>query len=384
MPLVLVTAFVAYWLHARGILIGFETLALETFAIVHEKTIPAPHVTIINITDDYYNQHFRGKYPLQGKDLDDLIVVIANGNPRLIAIDLDSSLWTDADVKTLPTKPSIVWARDIKRVHLDQGQDVYCGLGVLGGAKGIDDQFTGIAAFPADVDGIVRSYPRFLQVSGLCHDQSTNAANVQSFPWAVAATYREQSVHDLPFNEPDLILNFLGDRFVCPQLTADDVMQAANEPNSAWATQGPLRGRIALLGGTYHAAHDEHATPRGIISGVEIVAQAIETDLTGGGIRASNERRMLLLEIGLGAILLVFGAFLPVHRAAVVSLVVFVILAPVASFLSFSTKTQWANFVPMLFAAVIHSVWHSAREQNVEGKESEPVAATADADPPKS
>jgi CHASE2 domain-containing sensor protein len=367
LPLILVFAGVAYWLHARGVLVGFETLALETFAIMHERRPPAPHVSIVAISDDYYKKNFLGTYPLRGKPLDDLIGAIAKGKPKLIAVDLDSSRWTDVDVAALPTNVTIIWARDIERKatseHEDENQ--YCGLPVLD-KKGLDDEFTGIAAFPSDIDGVIREYPRFLRIDGLCGDPQPRTSIVQSFALAVSAAYNDQTVHQFAPEDSKVIMNFLGEGFQFPLLGAEDVIAAASGAGSVFATQGPLKGRIALLGGTYHASHDEHATPRGIISGVEIVAQAIETELTGGGIRAANEWRMILLEIALGVVLLGVGYLLTARWAIVINLVVFMVLAPLASYWSYSTKAEWANFVPMLFAAVIHSLWHHTPQQEAE------------------
>src|SRR4051794_6620579 len=110
--LIILIAGLTYWLHAKGLLMGFESLALETFAILHEKRIPAEHVTIITISDDYYAHNFLGRYPIHGKPLNDLIDAIAKGNPKLIAVDLDSSLWEGPEIRALPPNPPIVWARN--------------------------------------------------------------------------------------------------------------------------------------------------------------------------------------------------------------------------------------------------------------------------------
>jgi CHASE2 domain-containing sensor protein len=361
-PLILLIAGLSYWLHVKGLLIGFESIALETFAILRERQIPAEHVTIVDISDEYYAKHFTGTYPIHGKALNDVITAMAKGNPKLIAIDLDSSLWDDKDRAALPNLPPIVWARNVRLRNRtgEPGSGGYCGLPVLGNTVGIDDQYSGIAAFPADLDGVVRVSPEFLKITGLCDDPEAHPSELQSFPRAVAALYRGDSTPPVQHEDSELMLNFLGETFAFPRLEAEDVLQAADAPGSVWPTKGSMVGRIALLGGSYHAGHDFHATPRGLLTGTEIVAQAIETELMNGGIRATNEGRMVALEILLGLMLLVAGCFLSTRWALLVNLAVFALAAPIGSYIAFSTKTYWANFVPMLFGMMMHQLYHDA------------------------
>jgi len=64
-------------------------------------------------------------------------------------------------------------------------------------------------------------------------------------------------------------------------LSASELLRIAQSP--AYRERGPLRDKVVLIGGNYRAARDQHITPLGMMAGVDIWAQVIETELEGGG-----------------------------------------------------------------------------------------------------
>ncbi len=56
--------------------------------------------------------------------------------------------------------------------------------------------------------------------------------------------------------------------------------------SEAWSTNSPLKGKIVLLGGMYHAARDSYSTPHGPRYGVELIAQALATEFAVAAFRS--------------------------------------------------------------------------------------------------
>ena len=95
---------------------------------------------------------------------------------------------------------------------------------------------------------------------------------------------------------------------------------------------------------------------------MELVAQAVESELSGGGIRTTNEALMIALEI-LGGVLMVYlYSRLRLGTAIVASLVGIPVLALLFSFTSFSSVGRWASFVPTMVAVLLHQLHHHAVE----------------------
>jgi len=360
----LVSLAVAGLRHA-GLLAGFEYLALETFQLFAPPSSLKTTVRIIGIGDACFKSRFQGRYPLAAGGVKEIISAVAKGNPKLIAVDLDTSAWSPDDLNDLPTSVPIVWARDMMRAD-----NSYCALPVAGGAKGLYDQYTGLAAVPADADGVVRRYHRVIPVRGVCGDAGAREEPIQSFPWAVATVHQSAKPDRVrqPDN-PELVLNFFGDVFDLEYLSAEVAIRSSYAAGSDWAVRGPVTGRIALIGGIYHAARDTHATPRGILSGVQITAQAIESELNHRGLRIVNEGLLLVSELVTGIALVLLHSVSSYGARWLARLLIFAILALSGSWLAFSSAALWANHVPVLAAVFIHEAYQLARaNQNLRKK----------------
>lgn len=201
---------------------------------------------------------------------------------------------------------------------------------------------------PQDPDGLIRRHKRTFETT----EGRLDSLAWRIVAWATGGTRRA---------EPDeLILNFAGNRYAFPRYSARDVLAGAG--GEAWGEAGPLVGRIVLLGGLYRAARDEYLTPVGPRAGVELVAQSVESELSGGGIRTTNEALMVVLEV-LGGVLMVYlYARLRLGTALAASLLGIPVLALVFSFVSFSSVGRWASFVPTMVAVLLHQPHHHAVE----------------------
>jgi CHASE2 domain-containing sensor protein len=369
-PVVLAVSVGVLFLEWAGFFRTLQDLALITFQVLDTGHTESA-ITIVEISDGLFddkNFAFKGQYPLAAGGVKDIIVAIAKGKPKVIGIDLNTAQWLGSDLDDLKRRLTelqnqapLIWARDMVSVG---GSRQYC-AGSTAGNNGLYDRYTGIAAVPADWDGVVRRYHRVLPVLGLCSDASEREM-IQSFPWAVA-TLVEQGVPAEKVRAPDateLVLNFYGDRFNFRPLPAEAALKQADEPG--WAVDGAVTGRIALIGGSYHAAHDVQVTPVGIRSGAQIVAQAIQSELSGRGVHPFDAVRMTLVEAFLGFLLIGVHTLLSGIKALIATGVLFLGIAFGGSELTYSSYAQWVDCIPMLIAVVFHEFYHQAKTDRKE------------------
>lgn len=347
---VAISALTSIAAHA-GWLDGFETAGLDALLRI-TPPLEARHVVVVEITDEDYATLFGSTSPLDPARLRELLAAIARGRPRTIAVDLDTDPQRVAaaapSVEEPPRWPLTVWAMEM--------------LGSPSGrvAERRPGMMTGAAVFPVDRDGVVRRHDRLVHLDA-------GGPAIESLPWMVVRAFCDGNAdHEVCSRlseihaEGELVLNFAGDRFDFRRMTATSLLAAAK--GAAWGTdQGPLHGRIALLGGLYRAARDQHVTPLGETAGVYIIAQAIESDLEGRGIRPVNEVLMVLLEIGGGLLIVVLHHVFGVRTAFRLSLIGIPVLAASSSFVAFYSFSRWASFAPVLLAVLLHELYEGAK-----------------------
>lgn len=374
-PVIAVVSVLVFLLGHAGLLRVFETAALDTWLRL-KTPLPVRDVVIVGITDCDYEELFAATSPLDPSQVARVLDAVRAGQPRAIGVDLDTAHAMFAGLARSSGGPPVVWARGVTpagsrsasckplvagpaaETHADHGaaaldahdHELLEPAGVLGATSTPAGALAGIALLPQDADGLVRRYRRVFR---------TTHGTADSLPWALVRLASPSRASD---GAPDqqLVLNFAGDRLDFPRYSAQAVLAGAQ--GEAWGEQGPLRGKIVLLGGFYRAARDEYLTPVGPMAGVELVAQAVESDLAGRGIRATNEAIMIALEI-LGGVLMVWLYFrLGLGRALMLSLAGIPLAALCFSYLSFSTVGRWASFIPTMVAVLLHQLHHHATE----------------------
>jgi len=95
---------------------------------------------------------------------------------------------------------------------------------------------------------------------------------------------------------------------------------------------------------------------------VQLVAQAVESELHGGGIRPLEHSLMLMLELATGILLVWINFRFRLGTALLLSLFAMPFLALSASLLVFSSLAFWFNFVPTLVGVWIHELIDHGRE----------------------
>ena len=388
LPTIVIITAIMFVLDMLGWLRGFETAAIDGMLMV-KRSPAASQIVIVTIDNEDYRTLFGGKSPIDPDALEELLSAIAKGKPAVIGVDLD----TTAPQFAAPKWPPAVWARDADLTTEDDAEAASPGLHavieylvrlpVLGGAmqeKLDDGQITtvpksGLVVFPQDFDGVVRRYRREY-LSDKADPPSELEGEVDTLPWAMVKEYaaylrarqkgdsaeckridsleRQGKAHEL-------VLNFAGDRYHFDRIAARHIL--AGSQATFWPDNAPVRDMIVLVGGTYRTARDEYVTPVGRMYGVELIAQAIESDLRGGGIREVNRIVAMVLECGMSLVLLYVNWRFPSRYMPTISIATIFGLSLVGSFLAFNAFAYWFNFTAVLVSTWIHLLWEQAKER---------------------
>jgi CHASE2 domain-containing sensor protein len=324
------------------------------------------YVWLIAITDDDYDKLFQGTSPLDRQTLAKIIQVTAEGQPSVIGVDVDTSKSRiDFSPKVLESAtlwPPIIWARNAKQEGGLLKPDP-----VFGGAD--PQPFSALGLFPIDSnDQIVRRYNRTLP---------TTEGEKETLPWALVKMFcshqtdpTDTTLHDVcqrledpvaEHQESPLIVAFSEKNHLnTRQISAGDLL--AQEGKEGWKKNSPLKGQIALIGGTFRESADWYETPFGRLPGAELIAQAVEAELQHRTIALINEVFMLLVEITGGFILVLWQFFAPAWIGFTLRVLALPLLAIGSSCLVFLSAVHWANFAPILVGVICHECYDHWRE----------------------
>lgn len=408
LPVIIGVSLLTLALDYYGWLERFETGALDRFIILQER-VPASHVAIVEIDNDDYEQLFDEKSPLDPCTLYDLIDAIALNQPKLIAVDIDTSAKVFKELKTqncqdlknksggdtrAPAKvskelksnsewPPIVWARGAsegvgaKQESGDhsENEEIFVLEKVLGEESAPPNSLTGIALLPLDSDNQIRHFRREYPIAS---GQTTSQppAHADSFHWAVVRKYCELSQNNKrceklfgpqaeKSDEHDLVLNLAIDPYAFEtSIRASKVLAEATPENLDTGTPAflSLKDKIVILGGKYDAARDDYDTPVGMKHGVELAAIAIESELSGFGIHRVNHFVLIILELLAGVLLVALNYKFPRGWRRLIALAAIPIFALLGSYIAFSSLALWANFIPMLMGVQLHFLYDKLAE----------------------
>ncbi len=345
-PVVLFTSLATLVVQHFGWLDRFEMAGLDVFNILQRRHDPT-HIVIVGITDEDYESLFGGRSPLEPQTVERLVNGIANGKPTIIGVDVDTSDKSFDELRPQEKWPPVVWAED----DLERNRAALAGRSFKAGRNSV-----GVALVPEDSDGVVRRYTREFE---------SGNDRIPSFPWALlkacvdAQAQACLKIRQGKLGETDnkLMLNFSGERYDFAFISAGSLLKISE--GAGWKGNSPLRDRIALLGGLYRAGRDTHVTPIGQMSGVQLTAQVLESEIGGGGIRPINEFLAVILEMACGFFLVSLHYRLGHSSVPLIGIILasFSIFC-FSSYIAFSTLARWLNFAPMFFAVMIHEIHH--------------------------
>ncbi|ANB74934.1 hypothetical protein AYM40_21015 [Paraburkholderia phytofirmans OLGA172] len=230
--------------------------------LFHALPVGSRQVTIVSIEQDDYKQIFHDQSPLNDQKLRKLIEKILEGNPAALGVDIQTADPQFQSLDNLPDLNKVVWAR----ASISKSEDRIDPGDVLGDSPAT--LISGVAVFPDDSeDSATRRYQRRVNTTRGAED---------TFAWAIAKqSWKESSKGSVTSPNDDFVVRDVRytDFPPRPEHTASQVIA----PGFGW--NGSIDGKIVLLGGRYDAA-DKHKTPyAGEMDGVDVLANAIETEI---------------------------------------------------------------------------------------------------------
>lgn len=346
-PLLLLMLLFVFVFNRAGLLTKLETTVLDTQMRLDAPLEESP-VAIININQKDFAEFFKGQSrPLNPSRLQELITAVSKGKPCVIGIDIDTSFpqFNEKDFAIRNDWSDIVWVRETEDVpkSIDETPVV---LDVLGGRADVKAN-SGLALLIEDPSGTTRSYKRLIE---------TNRGQLPSFAWAIFQQSRNCTGIDFPNLPASVDTRPLLIKYSRPEGVGRHIFAASHIVNSAldvnWPDNKLIKGKIVLIGGTY-LGEDRHSTPLGEMSGVEIHANVIETELRGGGNEPPGFLPIALLSLFDGLVVIALFHIFPWRKAFWYSLPVIIVLSLLCSFLTYRSLAQWPLFALVMIGVVL-------------------------------
>ncbi len=358
-----------------GILAGWENGVFD-FMVWWEKEKRSADIFLIEIGDADYRDLFHSTSPLSRRVLSELLVKLARARPRVIGLDVDLSTPTAEDglmaaalERLEQWKIPVVLSSDLKREESKKGEAAYpIGQGLP--FKTPDAVFYGAVNYPIAGDGVLRKMRLVLEMGGQrrypCFALSIVAAG-EGLTWETFQTLLNRGEKGLGEETgrggktPALLkgsrhspldnIRFIGDKRSFNSLSSSSFWKV---PDLFLQSSPLLSGKIVLVGGTFKESRDFYPTPKGLLSGTEIIANSIETLLKAKPLKPVSHLFELLFELAVVVILsLVFVRYAP-FKASLICLLSVIPLAVFGSYLVFSSLSRWLNFIPAAASVFLH------------------------------
>lgn len=393
--ILLVTGFTVVLEHL-GWLRGFEMAALDSWMRVRihlAEPRESKNIIIVTVSDDDYKDIFASQSPLAADGVVGLIDAISSAQPAVIGVDVDTSHEAFKSIKISENVPT-VWATDA--AFDKDGKLIPPAPPVLAG-RNPQPPLTGVAALPADSDGIIRDYTRKFgsydsfqwritkaYCSRVKDDPLTKAQLAGSYATVSARCDEVKRIDQEPAEDEELSLDLLGDRSAFQHISARKILDAYQGRDEQ--TLAKLKGAVVLLGGLYYQARDEYTTPLGRMFGVELMAHAIDSELRGGGFRRPAELKMLALNVVGGIVILILFVKFGLGKGCLINGLLIIVLAPIWSFIAFHSIAYTFYFLTIFGAVLIHQLYEQAHYYQHEAlhiaSESPKATQPAAAEPP--
>jgi CHASE2 domain-containing sensor protein len=214
---------------------------------------------------------------------------------------------------------------------------------------------SGATAFPVDPDRAVRTYLRQFV---------TQRGRLDSLPYAVARrALPQETAAALQPDDRKRLLSLWGG----PLVLAGSCVESNRAPGTflacsmkaALANPAGLRDKIVIVSGIYREANDFHATANGKLPGVELVADALQTEAGGGGPVVFSEFESMLVGAVIGTILTIAYMMLGVAAGILVN-----IAAAAGLFFIFKYRPEYGigSLFPIPVVFFLLYLYHIANE----------------------
>ena len=361
LPAIIFAIAGTYILSRLGTLHGLEHLALNAeMAASHRSS----DICLIEITDSDYDDIFGGRSPLQAEKFHDLINAVAMGKPAIIGVDIDTSHPQFKSFSSEANWPTVIWERDISTNKGVREGEIEP-LDVLGGQNPLINKNSGIPALLDDPeDKLTRLYTRCVKTAaGVEPTFVTAVVSAYKGQAAIASPCRGASTSANVAQEPLFIKYSLRQAALCQRDAAQTLGASGNGGSQVLDV---FLNKIVLIGGTYRD-FDRHFTPIGTLPGIEVLANAIQTELDGDGIEAHSKWLLFTIEFAASTfIVMLFHLFaLSPGKALVWGLPLTVLASVFLSFFSFHSLSRFVTFVPTLFAVLVFEIYEHVRHEAI-------------------
>jgi CHASE2 domain-containing sensor protein len=291
-------------------------------------------VVIIGIDRYDYLHLFESTSPLPAKPLAQVIAAVEQSGATRIGVDLDTSNSAYDKLAALNAGSRLVWGQSAEYSRVSR-KFYPRGRPVAGAARSLN---SGLTVAAADPDGVVRRYQRSYEK---VPDDAPNSRTRQFLPSIVAKVAGAPDLGDTD----DILIDFRSRerrQYSATVLLGDRGAEI----------QKQLQGKFVLIGDVFDA-RDEHETPLGPRNGVQILADAVDTELKIlGGSRYRAPSRWITVICIIPIALVTWALFRP-HRsswyygrcgAALLGLI------PVAAWVAYGSLINCLYFLPTVAA----------------------------------
>lgn len=365
-----------------------ETRILDLFLSLR-PAVSFPEVLLVTI-DEAAFAALGQRQPVSRAYLAELIELLDRSGARVIGLDVDL---------TTPTAEDPTLYAAMRRAAEGGVSKVVLSFGLQPGQGAYRPQLrpdlprevlAGFANFPADRYGTVRQMPPLAP--------TMEGTELPSFPVALLARYAgydrarlaaalaggsspEPRSLALPEwdhrrgvvragtsvaigREPAGRINFAGPAGTFRAFPSQPLAELARA-GAPIADANPFRGKIVLVGGTFQAARDVHATPLGAMSGLELHANALYTLLTRGAIRPVNRLVVFGFQLSITFLASVFFILMRPLRAFVLSVICSRLVMVPLGYLVYATGNFWFDFVSTTLLVGLYSTLVQQEERKL-------------------
>lgn len=191
LPLFALALLFTFLFHRVGQFAELETKILDA-QMRFDNPATESEIVIVDITDDDFNRIFlRQTRPLNPPALQNLIEKIAEGEPCVIGVDIDTSFAEFGKLENFRAAESVVWLRETE-ISENAGEEPIA-LDVMGGQNTALYEKSGLPILIEDKEKVTRRYSRLIK---------TPQGDLPSLPWAVFREVKNRNCPEIHF--PDL------------------------------------------------------------------------------------------------------------------------------------------------------------------------------------
>lgn len=377
LPLVFVGLLFVFYFSRTEAVQKFQNPLLDAQMLLDNPSDDSD-VVIVEITQADFDTFFGGETrPLNPPKLHELVSAVSKGKPCVVGVDIDTHYrqFGAENFRYSGDWSPTIWARETKEIPPDVNTKPVP-IDVLGGQT-LYNKNSGFPLLIDDAQGVTRLYTRLIETA--------DGEIIPSFAWAIYRQAAQENCAKITFPDADNLkrredetsaLFIRYSRGGTDKIAADsDDWNTANRgrikipslqiielsKTADWQNNSLIKDKIVLIGGSY-GGEDVHQTPLGRMSGVEITANVIETELRGGGIKPPAFLTTALIALFDGFLLIGLFHLFPWRQAFLSSVAALFALSFVCSFLTFYSFSYWFLFAPVIFGVLLTELFDRLKD----------------------